>query len=99
MRGRVLSKGARAQWRKLEGAIETVARFEVPDDDQEDEEEKDLDRVRPKRLAGQQNRKSVYGIGTTLKLNDLVMGLMEVTKFTDNKGERIKQGHLQRLIH
>ena len=42
----MLSKGARAQWRKLEGAIETVARFEGPDDDQEDEEEKDLARVR-----------------------------------------------------
>ena len=67
----MLSKGTRAQWRKLEGAIEIVARFEGPDDDQEDEEEKDLAHVRPKRLAGQQNRKSVYGIRTTLKLNDI----------------------------
>ena len=67
----MLSKGTRAQWRKLEGAIEMAARFGGPDDDQEDEEEKDLAHVRPKRLAGQQNRKSVYGIGTTLKLNDI----------------------------
>ena len=88
----MLSKGARAQWRKLEGAIEIVARFEGPDDDQEDEEEKDLAHVRPKRLAGQQNRKSVYGIvKTLLTFNHLVMGLI--------KGERIKQGHLRRLIH
>ena len=87
----MLSKGTRAQWRKLEGAIEIVARFEGPDDDQEDEEEKDLAHVRPKRLAGQQNRKSVYGIGTTLKLNDLVMGLI--------KGERIKATCGGRLIH
>ena len=43
----MLSKGTRAQWRKLEGAIEIAARFEGPDDDQEDEEEKDLAHVRP----------------------------------------------------
>ena len=46
-RGRVLSKGTQAQWRKLEGAIEIAARFGGPDDDQEDEEEKDLAHVRP----------------------------------------------------